>query len=199
MITGYHCYNTITGKPVVVTLSGLAPEAKSTAAINAVLLSRDPGFVRAVGFALPNGRLMDRTGATIQTLALCLTEDYDGRKSTIWVELDALAAVEEAGVAMLAADAARVAEHKADMARQKLLAAELEAAAIVVVPVHLQQAWISAVEKLRESYCPNPLTEHVVRVGGGAVNGIREKRMFWDTSTPTEYDGGGSGYGRHAD
>jgi len=105
------------------------------------------------------------------------------------IEINALAAQDAATLALIAPKASS----------RTAAAAALEDAALAVVPVELQAEWLVKVEKLRTAWCDSPLTQNVINVGGGRVSGVRSGKMWWDTTAVTPYDGGGSGYGRHAD
>lgn len=199
MITPFQAYNTMTGKPVVVTVSGIDPEVKSTAAIDAVLESRDPGFVRVIGFAVPGGRLMSRSGETIDTVALVATENYDGKKTVEWVELDDLQTVQQKGEALLAEKAEASARHLAKQEADRGAAAVREAASLAVVPEEYRAEWLAAVEAKRTSYRLNPLASHDIRAGDGMVSKNADGTYYWDRTKVAAYDPGGSGYGRHAD
>jgi len=104
------------------------------------------------------------------------------------LEINALAAQDAATLALIAPKNSRTAE-----------AAALEDAALTFVPEEFQAEWLAKVEKLRTAWCDSPLTQNVINVGGGRVSGVRSGKMYWDTTEVTPYDGGGSGYGRHAD
>jgi len=104
------------------------------------------------------------------------------------IQIATLVAEDAATLALLALKISRTAE-----------AAALENAALAVVPVELQAEWLVKVEKLRTAWCDSPLRQNVINVGGGRVAGVRSGKMYWDTTELTPYDGGGSGYGHHAD
>lgn len=189
---------TLAGKPVGVTVAAIDAATNSTAAIEAVIQARDPGFVRVIGFALPAGRLMRRDGAIIETIALVETETYDGESLIEWVELDRLDKVEARGADLLAKKAEAAARYEAGQIAEREAARVREAASLAVVPEEYRDEWLAAVEAKRASYCLNPLTSHAIRVGDGQVmKGFHG--FYWDRTKPAAYDGGGSGYGRHAD
>jgi len=101
--------------------------------------------------------------------------------------------------ALAAQDAATLALITPKASSRTAAAAALEDAALTFVPEEFQAEWLAKVEKLRTAWCDSPLTQNVINVGGGRVSGVRSGKMYWDTTEVTPYDGGGSGYGRHAD
>jgi len=105
------------------------------------------------------------------------------------LEIDALALEDAATLALITPKASS----------RTAAAAALEDAALTFVPEEFQAEWFAKVEKLRTAWCDSPLTQNVINVGGGRVSGVRSGEMYWDTTEVTPYDGGGSGYGRHAD
>lgn len=199
---------TLAGKPVGVTVAALDQSAKSTAAIDAVLLKMDPGFIRVVGFAIPGGHLMNARGNHLEVLALVITSDWDGNEGHEWAILPPLEVLEARGVAMLAAKLARDEATVAANAAHQLLLASLMARALAVVPELLRAEWERKMSDLiARGFDParSSFRRAEMRIGdadGYVVRGL-EDTMTWDLSPipvdKSTYDGGGSGYGRHAD
>lgn len=95
----------------------------------------------------------------------------------------------------IAAYFAAVEKSRADNAAA---AAPIEAAALSAVPDGEKPAWLANLAKMKNSYGEDAITS-VAIYGNGHGHTVRTHDGWaWDTCVIT-YDGGGSGYGRHAD